>query len=34
VVVKEYPSLRGKVVPADTFDKVSRAVQEYRAARK
>jgi TRAP-type C4-dicarboxylate transport system substrate-binding protein len=33
-VVKEYPSVRGKVVPADTFDKVSRAVQEYRAAKK
>lgn len=32
VVAREYPSLRGKVVPADTFDRVSRAVQEYRAS--
>jgi len=31
VVAKEYPSIRGRVVPADTFDKVSKAVQEYRA---
>jgi TRAP-type C4-dicarboxylate transport system substrate-binding protein len=34
VVAREYPSLRGKVVPADTFDRVSRAVQEYRASHK
>lgn len=34
VVVKEYPNIRGKIVPADTFDKVSRSVQEYRAGRK
>jgi len=34
VVAKEYPSVRGRVVPADTFDKVSRAVQEFRARRK
>jgi TRAP-type C4-dicarboxylate transport system substrate-binding protein len=34
VVVKEYPSLRGKIVPAETFDKVSKAVQEYRARKK
>jgi TRAP-type C4-dicarboxylate transport system substrate-binding protein len=34
IVVKEYPSLRGKVVPAQTFDKVSKAVQEYRARNK
>jgi hypothetical protein len=26
--------VRGKIVPADTFDKVSKAVQEYRARRK
>jgi TRAP-type C4-dicarboxylate transport system substrate-binding protein len=32
VVSREYPTLRGKVVPADTFDRVSRAVQEYRAS--
>ena len=32
VVAREYPSLRGKVVPADTFDRVSRAVQEFRAS--
>lgn len=31
VIAKEYPSIRGRIVPADTFDKVSKAVQEYRA---
>ena len=34
VIQKEYPALRGKIVPADTFDKVSKAVQEYRARQK
>jgi TRAP-type C4-dicarboxylate transport system substrate-binding protein len=34
IVAKEYPALRGRIVPADTFDKVTRAVQEFRAARK
>jgi len=34
VVVKEYPVLRGKIIPAETFDKVSKAVQEYRARNK
>jgi TRAP-type C4-dicarboxylate transport system substrate-binding protein len=33
-IAREYPSIRGKVVPADTFDKVSKAVQEYRARTK
>lgn len=33
-IVKEYPSIRGRIVPADTFDKVSKAVQEYRARTK
>ena len=34
VIQKEYPGLRGKVVPVDTFDRVSKAVQEYRARNK
>jgi hypothetical protein len=34
VIVKEYPALRGKIIPAETFDKVSKAVQEYRARKK
>jgi len=31
IIGKEYPTIRGRIVPADTFDKVSKAVQEYRA---
>lgn len=31
VIAKEYPSIRGRIVPADTFDRVGRAVQEFRA---
>jgi TRAP-type C4-dicarboxylate transport system substrate-binding protein len=34
LVVKEYPSIRGKLVPADMFDQVTRAVQEFRAGKK
>ncbi len=31
IIAKEYPAIRGRVVPADTFDKVSKSVQEFRA---
>ena len=31
IAAREYPTIRGKLVPAETFDQVMRAVQEYRA---
>lgn len=34
LVVKEYPNIRGKLVPADMFDQVNRAVQDFRAGKK
>lgn len=34
LVVKEYPNIRGKLVPADMFDQVTRAVQDFRAGKR
>jgi TRAP-type C4-dicarboxylate transport system substrate-binding protein len=34
LVVKEYPNIRGKLVPADMFDQVNRAVQDFRAGKR